>query len=379
MITILQNIDLYAPEHLGKKDVVLVNGAIEGIFEKIKNIDFPRSVVKDLNGRQAIPGFIDGHVHLIGGGGEGGFTTRIPEIRAAKLLNCGVTSVIGLLGVDSVTKTLPSLFGKVMELRERGFNAHMVTGSYSYPVPTITGTVKEDMIFVDPIIGVGELALSDHRSSALTVQELKRLALECQVSSLISSKAGKIIVHMGSSKKGFSSLFEAIEDDDVKIATFLPTHSNRNEKILEEAAKWMRMGGYVDVTAGDLQKGIGIRDSIDYLTKNGGPLERILVSSDAQGSLPLFDGNGRYLSMGISDCATLFKAFGECIDSGMKSEDALKPFTSNVADFFKLKNAGRLAPGARADLLVLNPETAQIDFVVLNGKIIAKKDVESSF
>ncbi len=379
MITIFQNLDLYDPEHLGKKDIVVINGTVEEIFETTENVNLPKSAVKDLKGKIGIPGFMDGHIHLIGGGGEGGFITRIPEITASKLLNCGVTSVIGLLGVDSITKTLPSLFGKVMELREKGFNAYMMTGSYSYPIQTITGTVREDTVFIDPIIGVGELALSDHRSSVLTVQELKRLALECQVSSMVSSKAGKIIVHMGGSKKGFSPLFEAVEDDEVNIATFLPTHSNRNEKILEQASQWMKKGGYVDITAGDLKKGVSIKDSIDYLLKNGGSIDRILVSSDAQGSLPLFDEKGKYLSMGVSDCSSLHNTFKDCVDSGMRIEDALKPYTKNVAEFFGIKNAGSLKENSRADLLVLDPESLKVDSIIFNGNLIPKKEVDRLF
>ncbi len=379
MMKIIKNVEVYAPAHRGKRDLLVTNGYVEGIYENVREFDFPPNVVKVLDDKIAIPGFIDGHVHVIGGGGEGGFISRIPEIQYSELLGCGITSVIGLLGTDSVTKSLMSLFGKVKALREEGINAYMVTGSYHYPIQTITGSVKKDMIFLDPVIGVGEVAISDHRSSAITVQEIKRLALECHVAALHTAKAGKIIVHVGKSRKMLSPLMEAVSDDEIKITTFLPTHVNRNMELLEDAAKWMKMGGYVDLTAGDSEnKSVSVKDAIEYLLENGGDIEHILVSSDAQGSLPSFDDKGNFLSMRISKCSVMMNSFRECVRSGMKIENALKPFSENVANFFKLKNAGSLNEGKRADIVFLNQRNLEIDSVMIKGEFFRKDELKVS-
>jgi beta-aspartyl-dipeptidase (metallo-type) len=103
----IKAIELYDPTYKGKMDILISNGYIEGLSQG-KAFNFVKEV--KLKNMIAIPGFIDGHVHVIGGGGEGGFLSRIPEIESSKLLNCGITSVIGLLGTDSITKSLISLF-----------------------------------------------------------------------------------------------------------------------------------------------------------------------------------------------------------------------------------------------------------------------------
>ncbi len=376
MIKILREVELYAPTYFGKKDLLIVNGHVEGIYENIGKFSFPKSITKNLDGKIAIPGFIDGHVHVIGGGGEGGFASRIPEIQTSKLLSCGITSVIGLLGIDSITKSLLSLFAKVKALREERINAYMLTGSYQYPIQTITGSVEKDIVLLDPIIGVGEVAISDHRSSVMTVQEIKRLALECRVASLLSSKSGKIVVHVGKSNKMLAPLIEAISDDEVQVTSFLPTHVNRNSRLLEDAAKWMKMGGYVDLTAGNFgSESVSVKDAIKYLLEKGGDIDHILVSSDAQGSIPFFDKNGNFLSMGVSDCSVIFKSFKECVQSGMKIGEALKPFTINVARFFKLENAGSLEGNKRADIVFLDQNNLEIESVMIKGEFFYKNEL----
>jgi beta-aspartyl-dipeptidase (metallo-type) len=370
MIKILKKVEIYTPMYSGKKDLLIAGGCIERIANNIESSTFPGSVIEKMDGKIAIPGFIDGHVHVIGGGGEGGFTSRISEIQTSKLLGCGITTVIGLLGTDSITKSLISLFAKIQALREDGINAYMMTGSYQYPVRTITGSIERDIVLLDPVIGVGELAISDHRSSSITVDEIKKLSQECRVASMLSNKSGKVIVHVGKSSGMLSPLIEAVSDDEISINIFLPTHINRNRKLLENGAEWMKMGGFVDLTA-DTTSGesVKIKDAIKYLTENGGDIDHILVSSDAQGSIPSFDEKGNFLSMNISDCAVMFKTFKECIGSGMSIEDALKPLTVNVANFFKLKNTGILEENRRADMILLDRQTFEMSSIMVNGEL----------
>jgi beta-aspartyl-dipeptidase (metallo-type) len=364
----IKAIELYDPTYKGKMDILISNGYIEGLSQG-KAFNFVKEV--KLKNMIAIPGFIDGHVHVIGGGGEGGFLSRIPEIESSKLLNCGITSVIGLLGTDSITKSLISLFAKTNSLRSENINAYMMTGSYQYPVKTITGSIEKDIVLIDPVIGIGELAISDHRSSAITVEEIKKVAQECRVASMISSKSGKIIVHVGNSKKMLSPLIEAVSDDEIKIESFLPTHVNRNMLLLQNALEWIKMGGFVDITAEDTSKeSISVVDSIEYLVSNGASLDHILVSSDSNGSIPNFDEKGNFVSMKVSDCSVMFKAFKACVKGGMKIEDALKPFTINVSRFFKLENAGTIEKSKRADMIFVDKDTFEIDSIMAKGNLL---------
>ncbi len=374
IIISIKEVELYDPVYNGKRNILIANGYVEEISQR--NFNFAKEY--ELGNVIAVPGFIDGHIHVIGGGGEGGFTSRIPEIQPSKLLNCGITSVIGLLGTDSITKSLISLFAKTKALQAENINAYMMTGSYQYPVRTITGSIEKDIVLLDPVIGVGELAISDHRSSAITVEEIKKVAQACHVASMIASKAGKIIVHVGNSKKMLMPLIEAISDDEIGIESFLPTHVNRNKDLLRNALEWIKMGGFVDITAEDTSKeAISVFDSIDYLVSNGAELSHILVSSDSNGSIPTFDKNGNFVSMKISDCAMMFKAFKSCVRNGMKIEDALKPFTSNVSRFFKLDDVGAIEKSKRADMIFIDKETFEINSVMVKGNFFDPQNFKS--
>jgi beta-aspartyl-dipeptidase (metallo-type) len=365
MVKVLKNLEIYTPHQLEKKHLLIANGMIEDIFEEENK--YKCIPTEEMKGMYAFPGFIDGHVHVIGGGGEAGFTSRVEEIKTKKLLKCGVTGVIGLLGTDSITRSLNSLFAKVMALRKDGIDAYMLSGSYSYPVKTITGTIEKDMVLIDPVIGVGELAISDARSSVVSVEELQRMAHEVYVSSMLAGKNGRIIVHVGKSPTKLDPLFEAVKDGEISMNLFLPTHVNRSYELLEEAAKWANKGGYVDLTA-CLPNGsmVCVKDAMKFLLDKGVNLDHILVSSDAQGSLPSFGDGGKLLSIKVSECTVLLDSFKECVKDGMSIENALKPFTSNVADFFAF-NTGRIEEGRKANIIFLDQKLA-LKKVMLKGE-----------
>ena len=82
---LIKNIDVYGPTHVGVKDILICGGKIEQIAD---NIDIAKKYVTIIDGagKRAIPGIIDQHVHVTGGGGEGGFSTRAPELRMVDLI-----------------------------------------------------------------------------------------------------------------------------------------------------------------------------------------------------------------------------------------------------------------------------------------------------
>ena len=137
-------------------------------------------MVADCSDKIICPGFIDQHIHIIGGGGEGGLASRIPEIMLSKIVSAGITTVVGVLGFDSITRSLKGLLAKARALEEEGLNTFIYTGSYEVPTPTITGSVMSDVSLVDKVIGVGEIAISDHRSS-IRQGYLKKIANEARI------------------------------------------------------------------------------------------------------------------------------------------------------------------------------------------------------
>ena len=174
--TLLRNAHIIAPDELGIQDILIAGNKIAAIG---KDLNLPQNYdcnEIDLEGQTILPGFIDSHVHLIGGGGEGGYATRTPEIVLSKVTTSGVTTLVGCLGTDGTTRHMESLLAKARGLEEEGLSTYIYTGSYEIPTPTITGSVRKDIIIIDKIIGTGEIAMADHRSAQPTKSEYQKLA-----------------------------------------------------------------------------------------------------------------------------------------------------------------------------------------------------------
>src|SRR5690606_21161970 len=101
----LRNAQVYAPEPMGLRHVLLGGGKVLWIGETWQDLPANLGVqVIDLEGRRLIPGLIDGHVHVTGGGGEAGFRTRVPALPLSHFTSSGITTVVGLLGTDDVAR-----------------------------------------------------------------------------------------------------------------------------------------------------------------------------------------------------------------------------------------------------------------------------------
>lgn len=351
----------------GLKNILVASDKIEKIFDGDSN--YPVDEVYDAEGKTLIPGLIDQHIHITGGGGEGGFNTRVPEIGLSKLIEAGITTVVGLLGTDSETRSVENLVAKSLALTKEGIKTYSLTGSYAYPSPTITGSVKTDIVFVDQLIGV-KIAANDHRDSCLDYKELQRIGAEARVAGMISDKSGHVTIHMGGGKFYFDQINDALEHSNLPITIFRPTHVNRDKKLYEEALNFAERGGYIDLTSG-MNKYMA--DSKAYqLAKERNVLDRITFSSDGFGSWSNYDEEGNLVEIGYSPVNTGIKAIREIVKSGEKLEEAIKPFTSNVAKVLKLdKEVGFVKGGYIANLVLLN-EDLEIETVISQGQFMMK-------
>jgi len=250
MIKLIKGAKVYSPKYLGVKDVLIVGdrvGAIEDNIDFIENINVEVEIIDGTN-KILVPGFIDSHVHILGGGGEGGFKTRTPEITLSDITKGGVTTVVGCLGTDGMSRTMTSLVAKARGLEEEGISTFIYSGSYRIPVTTITGDVMKDIMVVDKVIGVGEIAISDHRSSQPTIEEIKKLVADVRVGGILSGKAGIVNIHLGDGKTMIKPLLDIIENTEIPYTQFLPTHMNRNGELFEEGIKYAKNGGILDFT-----------------------------------------------------------------------------------------------------------------------------------
>lgn len=381
MITIIKKIKVYKPEYIGVKDVLLIGGKIAGIEDNIhvELNDFVEVVEIDGSGKILVPGFIDSHVHILGGGGEGGFGTRTPEATLTGLTTAGVTTVVGCLGTDGISRDMVSLLAKARALEEEGISTYIYSGSYRFPVKTITGDIMKDIMVVDKIIGVGEIAVSDHRSSQPTFEEFVRVVAEARVGGMLSGKAGIINIHLGDGKRKLELLLRAVKETEIPITQFLPTHINRNEELFKECLEYAKYGGFVDFTGsedpefweeqdGEVRFSKGLRRMLE----GGVSQDNFTLSSDGQGSLPIFNEKKEYVGIGVGKSTCLLKSIKDAVfNEKLPLETVLRAVTSNPAKIFKFKNKGRIEKGFDADLCILD-ESLNINTVIAKGKIMVQ-------
>lgn len=313
-------------------------------------------VERDLGGARLVPGLVDGHAHVNGGGGEAGAHTRVPPVPLSRFTSAGVTSVVGLLGTDDVTRTTGDLLAATRGLNAEGLSAWCYTGGYHFPPTTLTGSVRGDIVHVEQVIGVGELALSDHRSSQPTLDELLRVAADAHVGGLMTGKAGVCHLHMGDGARGLALVRAALDATELPARVFNPTHVNRKTALFDEACALAARGCTVDVTAFPIEEGedaYTAEDALERYLAADLPRGRITVSSDGGGCLPRFDGDGRVTHMDVGRPAALAECLATLLARGHELERVLPAFTSNVAAHLRLPGKGRIAVGHDADLVTL--------------------------
>jgi len=372
----IRNADVYAPRAAGLRNLLIGGGRILWIGSHDELPELPGALraaaeTLDLDGARLIPGLIDAHVHVTGGGGEAGFHTRVPPVPLTRFTMSGVTTVVGLLGTDDVARGSGELLANIYALREQGLNAWCYTGGYHVPPTTLTGGVRGDLVFIEAFLGIGEVAISDHRSSQPTYDELLRLAGEAHVAGLMTGKAGILHLHLGDGARGLELVRRAIQESELPARVFNPTHVNRRRALFEEAVALARSGVTVDVTAFPVAEGedaYAAADAVMRYAASGAPPECITVSSDAGGCLPCFDGEGRVCKFDVGSAGALMGTLGELLAAGMPLEQALAPFTSNPARLLRLAGKGGISAGADADLVALEASGA-VHSVIIRGVV----------
>ena len=346
-------------------DVFIAGGKIQAIGRKLEPL-LANLEVLDGDGKTAIPGYIDQHVHITGGGGEDGFSSRVPEIQLSDCIRGGVTTLVGLLGTDSITRSVENVVAKTKALRSEGLTAYCLTGAYEYPSPTLTGSVKKDIAYIEEVIGV-KIAISDHRSSNLCKQDLIRLASEARLGGLLSRKPGLVHIHVGTGKRKLGLLFDILETEDIPIQIFRPTHVGR---VFDDAVRFANLGGYIDFTAEEES-----RKSAQMIVKafEQAPAERITLSTDSNGSMPKWNENKEIVGMGVGQITTLHRTVKSLVqDCGVPLSQAILPGTATVAKALGVANRkGRLAQGYDADLILLDDQL-NIDTVMAGGAVMMR-------
>jgi len=372
MFTLIKGGSLYGPEKMGVKDILIVGRTIAKISNRIDLPDHFNAQVISASGKIVTPGLIDLHVHLLGGGGEGGPRTRTPEITLSKITRAGVTTVVGCLGTDDVSRRPETLLAKAMQLEEEGISTYIYCGSYQFPLATITGSVRKDIALIPKVIGVGEIAVSDHRSSQPTYEELCKVAAEARVGGMIGGKAGLVHLHMGSGKRMLDPILRIVKETEIPIGQFLPTHLTRTESLLEQSIQFAEMGGNIDFTVKgqELSFPLTTGQALKIALDGGVAIEQITLSSDSNGSMPVFDEKGKLIKLVVGDIQNLYLDWKGLVDGGFPLEDVLKMVTSNPAKRAGIyQSKGSIEEGKDADLLILSSDL-KIESVMAKGQMM---------
>lgn len=347
---VVENGEIYSPAPRGKATIVVAGGRIEKIGPGHIDIDasaFAPEVV-DATGCIVVPGLIDAHIHLIGGSGEKGFASATPAITARELLASGTTTVVGLLGTDTTTKTLPALLAKVKALRDEGLHARMWTGGYD--ARTITGALRDDIVMIEEIIGAGEIAIADRRGLHFDARSLARMASDCYIAGTLTGKAGVLHLHTGELRERLAIVRDVL-DFGVPAASLHPTHVNRNEELFAEAVELTRRGVAVDCDVVEEDLGRWLR----LFASAGGDRSLLTISTDAP----------------IGRAGALLEQIRNVVREEIwPLEEALALATRNPARVLKLHDVGELAEGKRADLLLLDAKTLELRHVIANGRVV---------
>ena len=386
MLTLIKDAEVYAPRYLGKKDVLFGGEKIIAIEEKITLHHDTLVNLVDGNGFILVPGFVDALVHFIGGGGEAGFASRTPEMHLTDATLNGITTVVGALGTDDISRTHADLVAKAKGLKQEGLNAFCHTGSYHFPIKTLTDSISKDIMFIDEIIGVGEVAIADHRGRQITAQQLAEVTAESRTAGLLSGKRGTVSIHVGSGDTQLALLHEVARSTELPLDMFYPTHMNRNSELLMAGIDFCKAGGTIDFTTSttdyDLAHGeLAAAEALAYCLEKGVAEGQLTMSSDGHASLPIYDARNNLIGFEVGQESSLLHAFQQAVlEFNVPLEQALMAITQNPAHILGLAK-GQIEVSGDADIVLLRKEDLSVNSVWSKGQVMVleRKIVQKGF
>jgi beta-aspartyl-dipeptidase (metallo-type) len=365
MLKLIKNANVYAPDYLGLKDILVAGSKFVAIGDNLDRFASDAQVI-DVKEKIVVPGLIDQHIHINGAGGKDGYSSMTPEIHMVDLIACGTTTVVGLLGTDGTLRNIRSLYSKTKALEQEGISAYMFCGYYGVDSVTITDSIQGDMVFIDNVLGC-KIAISDIRSSYPTALELARKLRDVRVGGGIARKKGILHIHLGNLPSKMDVLFELVNDFGFPIEHISPTHVTRTKDLFDQAIEFAKLGGMIDITTG-ASKYTAPYLSVLYALEQGASIDNMTFSTDGHAGLSKIDSDGTSVKVVKAPIDTNLKEVIDLITLGnYPIEKAFRLITSNPAKNLGLKNKGKIDVGYDADFCVFD-DTFHLTDVFANGK-----------
>lgn len=317
-------------EEIHKGDIAICDGVIAGIGE---NYSGEKEI--DINGAYVTPSFIDGHVHLES-------TMMLPKEFAKTVLPAGTTTVIidpheisnvlGLHGISFMHEAVKDLPMNVYTMlpscvpatpfETSGFDLNSYDLSLLIDKPWVLG-IAEMMNFPGVL---------NHDKNVMAKLELAKLRGK-RIDGHAPYLSGKDLC--GYIASGVKSDHECTTP--------------------EEAIEKLRLGVYVMIREGTAAKDL---DALIPVLKTSNTRKCIFVTDDRHPADLKEHINGMVR---------------RAVEAGVDPIKAVQVASLNTAEYFGLKDLGAIAPGYKADLLVLpDLKTFKPDIVLKDGQVVAQ-------
>lgn len=377
--TLLTGGTVFAPDELGTADILSVSGGIASISapgalapDAVSDILGDVSII-DCTGSLVMPGLVDSHLHILGGGGGQGFDTRIPELPADAILEAGITTCVGMPGVDTISKPPTALLARAAALNQQGVRAVAMAGGFHWPAPTVTGDLFRDLYALPQLVGV-KVALGERIATAPGVAELARLLSELEWLAGATGRAALLHAHLGTRNSAAVLIREALHHSGAAPERVHLTHANYTRDTLAAAIELGGLGCLIDVNpllnpdrvAGSVDPVDAVRQLLDA----GIPVERLTLSTDGNASVPRVTPSGTRETFSYQ--LGLLGTVRDLVASGVVGvASAISLVTRNPARALRLNPVGTLAVDAPADLLVTDSGFS-VRHVISGGELVVR-------
>jgi len=376
MFTLIKGAEVYAPEELGTRDILIAGKKIVRIG---KDIEEPKGFECETvvaHGKIAYPGFIDIHIHSTGADDGQGPVGRTFDIDLGDIVESGVTTTVGVQGGSIRVRSLEKLYLKTLELEMMGITSYMLTGCFKVPPPTLTGSIRKDVYLIEKVKGI-KTAISDPTTTHHTWRDLAAIASEVRIGASMARKGAITHVHVGRNPTRMNVMLEMVEETGLNPQHIVPTHVNRvDPDVIEQGIEYTKMNGVVDLSSlmraeeGTLT-GLKVEHTVKRMLDAGCSIENITVSSDGNVPMPIRDEDGKQIGMYIAPLDFTRREIRDIADNGVAPlGEALKMVTTNPARILGLKGKGEIKEGYDADIIIADSvETLGIDKVYAKGKL----------